>query len=232
MKLLIAAQKAILTNADSTPERKERARAELRGIPENDPRYADAQQALHELNVAVPETAKVDLDELSRIYETVHNERKPPEQRQTATECLAEIDVDKVIAEYLALPANLWEDDGEPKYRNFEELANWVLSGLVWTPDEKQDADAYREKLKAAKLAWTPDPSSAHEVRMDRLKSDRVGIIVRAHKLAEARARQTCSCDYSVIFGDKFYLSVHWCATSKPPHSPKEINVTEESEQA
>lgn len=170
----------------------------------------------------------IDLEKLSELYGTAHDGTKSPAQRQKATELLAEIDADAVLAEFLLLPANLWEDDGkhprrgQPKYKDFEELANSVLSGLEWTPDELQDADAYREKLKAAKLAWTPDPSNLHARRVDRLKSDRLGIVVRAHKLAEARARQTCSCDYSVVFGDQFNLSVHWCA-GQPPHSPKQI---------
>ncbi len=58
MHLTIAAQKAILSNPDSTPERKERALAELRGIPPKDPRHADAQTVLSELGLAVAETAK------------------------------------------------------------------------------------------------------------------------------------------------------------------------------
>jgi hypothetical protein len=59
MNFLIAAQKAILNNADSTPERKERALAELRGIPPKDPRHADAQQVLSELGLAVAKTANL-----------------------------------------------------------------------------------------------------------------------------------------------------------------------------
>jgi hypothetical protein len=171
---------------------------------------------LRELSVAVPETAKLDLDQLTRLYETAHNERETPEQRRKAAELLATIDVDAVITEYLTLPENLWEDGGkrggQPKYQNFEELANWVVSCAAWTPDESQDADVYREKLKAAKLAWTPDPSSAFRARMDRLMADKVGIVVRARRLFAARAQQTCDYDSIVLFGDHFHLAVHWCA--------------------
>jgi len=56
MHLLIAAQKAILNNPQSTPEQKERAVSELRGIPVKDPRYADAQRVLSGLGFAVAET--------------------------------------------------------------------------------------------------------------------------------------------------------------------------------
>lgn len=59
MHLLIAAQKAILSNPNSEPEQKERALAELRAIPSKDPRHADAQRVLSEfVGAAVAETAK------------------------------------------------------------------------------------------------------------------------------------------------------------------------------
>jgi hypothetical protein len=172
----------------------------------------------------------IDLEKLSTLYIAAHDATKSPAQRLKATELLAEIDADKVVAEFLSLPENVWEDDGkhprggQPKYQNFEELANWIVSCAAWTPDESQDADAYREKLKAAKLAWTPDPSSAFHARMDRLMADKLGVVIRARKLAAAQERRTCDCDYTTIFGDQFRLGVRWCV-DQPPHSPKEIKV-------
>jgi hypothetical protein len=72
MHLTITAVKAILMSKDSSPERKERALAELQRIPPNDPRYGDAQQVLSELGL-VAETANLSPTPDKRKYMPMTN---------------------------------------------------------------------------------------------------------------------------------------------------------------
>jgi len=147
----------------------------------------------------------IDWGQLEELYRASKSDNE--RVRNTALSVI-EANIDAWIEEFLSLPENLWDYDalpgirkGRPKYQTFEELARWVTNWLDQKPGESNE-DMHTRK--------------------DRLKSDRLGILVRAHRLADARARRTCDCDCSTIFGDRFYLSVHWCA-GQPPHTPKEI---------
>ena len=71
MNLLIAAQKAILGNPQSTPQQKERALAALKEIPAKDPRYTDAQSVLSELGL-------VKLEAVGKLEDKPAGEKRKP----------------------------------------------------------------------------------------------------------------------------------------------------------
>ena len=89
MDLLIAAQKAILNNPDSTPERKERAASELKGIPPKDPRYADAQQVLAGTVKKESGPGGLDFERLQKLHAAANSE--DTSERADARKVVAEI---------------------------------------------------------------------------------------------------------------------------------------------
>ena len=148
MHLLIAAQKAILTNPESTPERKERAMSELRGIPLKDPRYLDAQGVLVELGLTAAPLA-MDFSLIETLYATSNDPAAKPADREAAAKYLQENE-DTIVAAYLALPDKQWGGDdrfpakerqiGTPMYNGyrgvFASCAIWHQYDRLPYPDE------------------------------------------------------------------------------------------------
>jgi hypothetical protein len=148
----------------------------------------------------------IDLERLSQLYETAHNEEKTPEQRLKATGLLAEIDADALAAEYLSLPDNQHQDSatvgiykwikGQPRWASLDDLANYVAGWL-----RQNDGETNKEFF----------------ARMDRLKADKLGVLLRHRKHQQARPVRTTDFDVVRIFGDTFHLSVWWSYAGRPP---------------
>jgi len=148
MHLLIAAQKAILSNPQSTPEQKERAVSELRGIGLKDPRYLDAQGVLEELGLTVAPPS-MDFSKVETLYATSRNPAAKPADREAAAKYLQENE-DTIVAAYLALPDKQWGGDdrfsakgheiGKPMYDGypgvFASCAIWHQCDRLPYPDE------------------------------------------------------------------------------------------------
>jgi hypothetical protein len=136
----------------------------------------------------------IDLERLSQLYATSHDETKTPAQRGKAVKLLAEIDADKVIAEFLSLPENSGCEDDSDTFRSaYDKFADSVLFWLVRKPGESNAETHARE---------------------DRLRADRLGILVRHLRREQAKALRKSDFDYVVLFGDNFHLDL-W-----PAHGP------------
>ena len=135
----------------------------------------------------------IDLERLSQLYATAHDETTSPAQRQKATELLAEIDADDVMTEFLSLPENSGDDAAAKFSRAYSELADSVLFWLVRKPGESNDEMHARE---------------------DRLRADKLGILVRHLRREKAKALRKTDFDFVRLFGDEFHLQL-W-----PPHGP------------
>ena len=170
-------------------------------------RYCESCGTGHECEAETGSRPNPEVEIARMLSGEAHDAAKTAEHRRKAAELLAAIDADTVVAEYLALPENVWDENGkhprrgQPKYQNFDELATWVLGWLVWAPGESKEAIHSRE---------------------DRLRADKLGVVIRAQRLAAARPRRTCDCDVVRIVGDCYHLAVPWCAGGQP-HLPKEI---------
>jgi hypothetical protein len=137
----------------------------------------------------------IDLERISQVYITANDETQTPAQRQKAAKLLAEIDADKVVAEYLSLSESSGDDERDAATFGtaYDKLANSVLFWLVRKPGESN--------------------ANMH-AREDTLRADRLGIVVR-HRLREkAKALRKTDFDFVTLFGDSFHLQL-W-----PPHGP------------
>ncbi|HET9406039.1 MAG TPA: hypothetical protein VFO39_02265 [Candidatus Sulfotelmatobacter sp.] len=142
--------------------------------------------------------------ELRQLYDASRSNN--PKVKSTA-EAAITANVDGWIAEYLA--ANLWEDDsqwgslsrkkGDPRFVTDDDLASDVIFRLVRKPSESV----------AEFLA-----------RGERLKADKLGILIRHHLIRKAEFLRTSDYDFVRLFGDEFSLAL-W-----PPHG-KELGLPE-----
>ena len=151
----------------------------------------------------------IDLERISQVYSTAHDEKKTPAQRQKATELLAEIDADTVIAEFLSLPERSGDDerDAATFSRAYSKLADSVLFWLARQPGESNDEMHARE---------------------DKLRDDKLGILVRHLLREKAKALRSTDFDFVRLFGDDFHLQL-WPAHSTyglPKPTPNEVVLT------
>jgi hypothetical protein len=137
----------------------------------------------------------IDLERISQLYIAAHDETKTPAQRQKATELLAEIDSDKVVAEYLSLPERSGDDERDAAAFGsaYDKLVRSVLLWIVRQPGESNEEMHARE---------------------DRLRADKLGILVRYLRREKAKALRKTDFDFVTLFGDSFHLQL-W-----PPHGP------------
>jgi hypothetical protein len=149
----------------------------------------------------------IDLERLSQLYDTAHDELKAPSQRQRATELLAEIDADRVVAEYLSLSESSGDDerDAATFKTAYDKLANSVLFWIVWHPGESAEERYARE---------------------NRLRADKLGILVRHLRREQAKALRKTDFDFVTLFGDEYHLQL-WPAHGKvlnlPEPTPNEV---------
>ena len=151
----------------------------------------------------------IDLERLSQLYATAQDETKAPAQRQKAAELLAEIDADKVIAEFLSLPENSGDEDDAETFRSaYDKLADSVLFWIVRKPGESN------EEMHASE---------------DKLRADKLGILVRHLLREKAKALRKTDFDFVRLFGDDFHLQL-WPAHGKilnlPEPTPNEVVLT------
>jgi len=135
----------------------------------------------------------IDLERLSQLYATARDETKSPAQGQKAAKLLAEINADKVITEFLSLPETSGDDAAATFSRSYSKLADSVLFWLVRKPGESNEEMHARE---------------------DRLRADKLGILVRHLCREKAKTLRKTDFDFVVLFGDDFHLAL-W-----PPHGP------------
>jgi hypothetical protein len=137
----------------------------------------------------------IDLERLSQLYTTAHDETQTPAQRQKAAKLLTEIDADNVVAEYLSLSESSGDDERDAATFStaYDKFAGSVLLWLVRKPGESNEEMHTRE---------------------DRLRADKLGILVRHLLREKAKALRKTDFDYVVLFGDDFHLAL-W-----PPHGP------------
>src|ERR1700721_456981 len=102
----------------------------------------------------------IDLEKLSELYGTAHDVTKSPAQRQRAAELLAEIDAHKILTEYMAVPESSGDDDDDAD-RFTKAYDNFTRGLLFWLVQKQGESN---EEFYA---------------REERLKADKVGIIVR-----------------------------------------------------
>jgi hypothetical protein len=154
----------------------------------------------------------IDLERITRLYLAAHDSTKSPSQLEKAASLLAGIDPDAVDAEFRTLPANLFTENGtysfnqkqragDLKWPTHEDLANYVIGWIIRNPGESNDEFRARE---------------------ERLRADKLGIVVRAILHGKAAGRRSCDCDFVVIGGERFHLNVWWC-TDRPAHPPTEV---------
>lgn len=147
-------------------------------------------------------------DELSELYSAAQSDN---EQVKAAAQQAIDANFDVWLAEYIILPENAWPYGngyglikGDPRWKNFEALADDVSHSLLENPGE---------------------PDTKFRERSARLKEDRLGVILRHRNLQQAKADPSaCDCDFVILFGDTHRLGIRWCI-SKPPHEPKKIKV-------
>lgn len=134
----------------------------------------------------------IDLERLEQLYIAANDNTNIPAQRKAA-KLLVEIDADNVIAEFLSLPENSGDDAAAKFSRAYSELADSVLFWLVRKPGES---------------------NLEMHAREDRLRADKLGILVRHLRRKKAKALRKTDFDFVRLFGDEFHLQL-W-----PPHGP------------
>jgi hypothetical protein len=156
----------------------------------------------------------IDLEKLSELYGTAHDVTKSPAQRQRAAELLAEIDAHKILTEYMAVPESSGDDDDDAD-RFTKAYDNFTRGLLFWLVQKQGESN---EEFYA---------------REERLKADKVGIIVRHFLREKAKPLRTTDFDFVNLCGHEFHLALWpphasdwWPNSGLPPATPNEVFLT------
>jgi hypothetical protein len=147
--------------------------------------------------------------ELTELHEA---SKSANEQIKNAAQQVIDLNFGAWLAEYLALPDNRHEtaatvgvarwNKGEPRWKTIDDLAVAVL-GWLRQNDGESNSDFF--------------------ARMDRLKSDRLGIILRHRQHQRARAASTSPFDFVRIRGDSYHLDLWPVRDLNQPVSEHEV---------
>jgi hypothetical protein len=133
--------------------------------------------------------------ELEELYRASKSDNK--KVRDAALSAI-ESNIDAWITEYLALPENSWDWDGQPggafmharkgkpRFTNYDDLATWTTN---WIRRGAGEWEHYRK-------------------RAEELKSDRLGIVLRHRKHEQAKKLHRHDWTFVTIFGDKYMLDL------------------------